>query len=97
MVNPQVFPPGTTRGYAWFNLYVRLWVNPQVFPPGTTRGYVWFNLYVWLWVNPQVFPSGATRGYAWFNLFEVAVTCGFFSCQLTDNRQKTVGFISLLS
>ena len=73
-----------------------LWVNPQVFPSGATCGYAWFNLYVWLWVNPQVFPSGATRGYAWFNLFEVALACGFSSC-LTDNRQKTVGFTSLLS
>ena len=71
-------------------------VNPQVFPPGAARGYAWFNLYVWLWVNPQVFPPGTTRGYAWFNLFEVAVAYGFSFC-LTDNRQKTVVFTSLLS
>ena len=47
--------------------------------------------------NPQVFPTGATRGYAWFNLFEVAATYGFSFCLLTDNRQKTVVFTSLLS
>ena len=47
-----------------------------------------------------VAPGGSRRehlGGGGVVNFEVAVTCGFFSCLLTDNRQKTIGFISLLS